>query len=59
MEGHIVPNRLLFTSHAPSPEYPTVAWLPDGIQAILHFFLSALKEIILKLIRFLHFMTFC
>ena len=34
VEGHIVPNRLLFTSHAPSPEYPTVAWLPDAIQAI-------------------------
>ena len=35
VEGHIVPNRLLFTSHAPSQEYPTVAWLRDGIQAIL------------------------
>ena len=33
VEGHIIPNRLLFTSHAPSQEYPTVAWLPDGIQA--------------------------
>ena len=35
VEGHIIPNRLLFTSHAPSQEYPTVAWLPDGIQAKL------------------------
>ncbi len=32
IEGHIVPHRLLFTSHVPSPEYQTVAWLPDGIQ---------------------------
>ena len=29
VESHIVPHRLLFTSHAPTMEYPTVAWLPD------------------------------
>ena len=23
---------MLFTSHAPTPEYPSVAWLKDGIQ---------------------------
>ena len=34
VEGHIVPHRLIFTSHAPTSEYQTVAWLPkrDGIK---------------------------
>lgn len=32
LEGHIVPHKMLFTSHAPTQEYPTVAWLPKGIQ---------------------------
>jgi hypothetical protein len=34
VEGHIVPHRLIFTSHAPTAEYQTVAWLPqrDGIK---------------------------
>ena len=34
VEGHIVPHRLVFTSHAPTSEYQTVAWLPqkDGIK---------------------------
>lgn len=32
LEGHIVPNRLLFTSQAPTNEYPTVAWVENGIQ---------------------------
>lgn len=32
LESHIVPHRLLFTSHSPTEEYPTVAWLQDGIQ---------------------------
>ena len=27
-----MPHRLLFTSQAPTPEFPTVAWLQDGIQ---------------------------
>ena len=29
VEGHIVPHRLVFTSHAPTTEYQTVAWLPQ------------------------------
>ena len=32
LEGHIVPRRLMFTSEAPTPEFPTVAWLPNGVQ---------------------------
>ena len=34
VEGHIVPHRLIFTSHAPTAEYQTVAWLPqrDGLK---------------------------
>ena len=32
LEGHIVPHNLLFTSQAPTGEFPTVAWLPNGIQ---------------------------
>jgi hypothetical protein len=32
LEAHIVPHKLLFTSQAPTLEYPTVAWLPEGIQ---------------------------
>ena len=32
IEGHIVPHRLIFTSHAPTTEYQTVAWLKDGMQ---------------------------
>lgn len=34
VEGHIIPHRLVFTSHAPTAEYQTVAWLPqkDGIK---------------------------
>ena len=32
VESHIVPHRLLFTSHAPSDEYPSVAWLPNGVK---------------------------
>ena len=27
IEGHIVPHQLLFTSQAPTVEYPTVAWV--------------------------------
>ena len=30
VEGHIVPHRLVFTSHAPTSEYQTVAWLPKA-----------------------------
>ena len=32
IEGHIIPHRLLFTSMAPTPEFPTVAWIENGIQ---------------------------
>ena len=32
VESHIVPHRLLFTSNAPSDEYQSVAWLPDGVK---------------------------
>jgi hypothetical protein len=32
IEGHIIPDQLLFTCKAPSGEHPSVAWLPDGIQ---------------------------
>ncbi len=32
LEGHIVPHNLLFTNHAPTGEYPSVAWLPNGVQ---------------------------
>jgi len=32
VESHIVPHRLLFTSHAPTDEYQTVAWLEDGVK---------------------------
>merc|ERR1712020_268754 len=32
IESHIVPHRLLFTSNAPSDEYQSVAWLPDGVK---------------------------
>uniref|UniRef100_A0A0K2UEZ8 Fasciclin1like [Megachile rotundata] n=1 Tax=Lepeophtheirus salmonis TaxID=72036 RepID=A0A0K2UEZ8_LEPSM len=35
LEGHIVPNQLLFTNMAPTSEYPTVAWVPDGIKVNL------------------------
>lgn len=32
VESHIVPHRLLFTNQAPTEEFPTVAWLQDGIK---------------------------
>ncbi len=35
IEGHIIPHRLLFTSMAPTPEFPTVAWVENGIKVIL------------------------
>ena len=30
VEGHILPHNLVFTSHAPTAEYQTVAWLPES-----------------------------
>ena len=32
LEAHIVPHKLLFTSMSPTLEFPSVAWLPEGIQ---------------------------
>ncbi len=34
IEGHIIPHRLLFTSMAPTPEFPTVAWVENGIKVL-------------------------
>lgn len=32
IESHIVPHRLMFTSHAPTDEFQSVAWLPNGVK---------------------------